>query len=154
MYRMIFQKNADRTINYHLYTSKIKSLPLDEEDRQEEQQRYLAEEVSWSGEDFRKLTCDNPDFTVTRVVIDTRFDDHGVNPESKRVLNTSECSKRCIVTVPRTAMCSNMNMEIEYNVSLTFWLYLVIRVFIGQYTMHQCFPRLSFEIKISLISLS
>ncbi|XP_032677728.1 major facilitator superfamily domain-containing protein 6 [Odontomachus brunneus] len=128
---LIKPKNSDRTINYHLYKSKIKSLQLDEEDRQEEQQKYLAEEISWSGEDFRKLTCDNPDSTDTRIVIDTQLDDHDKNLESKRVLNTNECSKRCIVTVPRNAMCSNMNMEIEYNVSLTFWLYLVIRVFIG-----------------------
>lgn len=113
----------------------MKSLQLDEEDRREERRRYLAEEVSWSEEAFRKLTCNSPDSTDTRVVIDTRLDDHDVNPESKRVLNTYECSKRCLVTVPRDAMCSNMSMEIEYNVSLTFWLYLVIRVFIGQYTM-------------------
>ncbi|XP_014475559.1 PREDICTED: uncharacterized protein LOC106744924 [Dinoponera quadriceps] len=125
------KNNVSRTINHYSYKSKIKSLPLNEEDRQEERQRYLAEEVSLSGEDFRKLTCDNPASTDNRVAIDTRFDNHSVNPESKRVLSTNECSKRCIVTVLRNAMCSNMNMEIEYNVSLTFWLYLVIRVFIG-----------------------
>ncbi|XP_011146297.1 uncharacterized protein LOC105187278 [Harpegnathos saltator] len=127
------KSSGNRTVNYHLYKSKMKGLQLDEADRREKRQRFLADEVSWSGEDFRKLTCGVPDSADTRVVIDTRLGDHSVrgDPQDKRVLSTNECQKRCIVTVPRDAMCSNMSTEIEYNVSLTFWLYLVIRVFIG-----------------------
>ncbi|KAL6260225.1 hypothetical protein P5V15_007760 [Pogonomyrmex californicus] len=124
--------DTNRTINYHLYKSKIKSLEPDEEDLQEERRRYLTEEISWAGEDFQKPICDNPDSANNQVMIDVRLYDHEAGLEAtERVLSINECRKKCIVTLPRNTVCSNMNMEIEYNVQLTFWLYLVIRVFIG-----------------------
>ncbi|KAG5312239.1 MFSD6 protein, partial [Acromyrmex insinuator] len=125
--------NINRTINYHLYKSKIKSLKPDEDDLQEEQQRYLSEKISWAGEDFRKPICDDLESNINnQITIQVRLYDHEANLEAtNRVLNINECKKKCIVTLPRNAVCSNMNMEVEYNVKLTFWLYLVIRVFIG-----------------------
>lgn len=118
-------------INYHLYKSEIKSLTSDEEDLQQERQRYLGEEISWTG-DFRKVTCDNSDYINDEITIDVQLYDHDANLKTtKQILSTNKCNKKCIVIVPRKAMCSNMNTEIEYNVSLTFWLYLIIRVFIG-----------------------
>jgi len=126
--------NINRTINYHLYKSKMKSLKPDEDDLLEKRQRYLTEEISWAEEDFRKPICDDPDFKNNQITIQVRLYDHEANLEAtKRVLSTNECKKKCIVTLPRNAVCSNMNMEIEYNIRLTFWLYLVIRVFIGIY---------------------
>lgn len=117
-----------------MYKSKIKSLKPDEEDLREERQRYLTEEISLAREDFLKPTCDDPDSINNQITIYMRLYDHEANLEAtKRVLSTNECRKKCIVTLPRNAVCSNMNMEIEYNVNLTFWLYLVIRVFIGTY---------------------
>lgn len=108
----------------------MKNLKLDEEDLQQERQRYLAEEISWAG-DFQKVTCDNSDY-INDVTIDVQLYDHDANLKiTKQVLSMSKCNKKCIVIVPRKAMCSNMNTEIEYNISLTFWLYLIIRVFIG-----------------------
>lgn len=124
--------NVNRTINYHLYKSKIKSLKPDEDDLREERQRYLTKEISWAGEDFQKPICDDPDSINNQITIQVRLYDHEANLEAtKRVLSTNECRKKCIVTLPRNAVCSNMNMEIEYNIKLTFWLYLVVRVFIG-----------------------
>ncbi|XP_069689213.1 major facilitator superfamily domain-containing protein 6-like [Periplaneta americana] len=41
------------------------------------------------------------------------------------------CAPRCLVTAPRKHVCSNLETEELYNISLTFWTYLVIRVFIG-----------------------
>ncbi|XP_018361970.1 PREDICTED: major facilitator superfamily domain-containing protein 6 isoform X2 [Trachymyrmex cornetzi] len=125
--------NINRTINYHLYKSKIKSLKPDEDDLQEEQQRYLSEKISWAGEDFRKPICDDLESNINnQITIQVRLYDHEANLEAtNRVLNINECRKKCIVTLPRNAVCSNMNMEVEYNVKLTFWLYLVIRVFVG-----------------------
>lgn len=107
------------------------SLEPDEEDSLEERRRYLVEQVSWSGENFRKLICDDLDSATNQIAIDARLYNRGAN--TWRVLSTNVCDKRCIVTALRSEMCSNMETEIEYNVSLTFWLYLVIRVFIGQY---------------------
>ncbi|KAG5334328.1 MFSD6 protein, partial [Acromyrmex charruanus] len=125
--------NINRTINYHLYKSKIKSLKPDEDDLQEEQQRYLSEKISWAGEDFHKPICDDLESNINnQIMIQVRLYDYEANLEAtNRVLNINECKKKCIVTLPRNAVCSNMNMEVEYNVKLTFWLYLVIRVFIG-----------------------
>ncbi|KAL6420553.1 hypothetical protein ACFW04_014879 [Cataglyphis niger] len=124
------KNNINQTINYHLYKSKMKNLKLDEEDLQQERQRYLAEEISWAG-DFQKVTCDNSDY-INDVTIDVQLYDHDANLKiTKQVLSMNKCNKKCIVIVPRKAMCSNMNTEIEYNISLTFWLYLIIRVFIG-----------------------
>ncbi|XP_012526802.2 uncharacterized protein LOC105831309 [Monomorium pharaonis] len=123
---------VNRTINYHLYKSKIKSLKPDEDDLREEQQRYLTEEISWAGEDFQRPICDDPDSINNQISIQVRLYDHEANLKStKRFLSANECRKKCIVTMPRNAICSNMNMEIEYNIKLTFWLYLGIRVFIG-----------------------
>ncbi|KYM78557.1 Major facilitator superfamily domain-containing protein 6 [Atta colombica] len=125
--------NINRTINYHLYKSKIKSLKPDEDDLQEEQQRYLSEKISWAGEDFQKPICDDLESNINnQITIQVRLYDHEAKLEvTNRVLNINECRKKCIVTLPRNAVCSNMNMEVEYNIKLTFWLYLVIRVFIG-----------------------
>ncbi|KYQ57900.1 Major facilitator superfamily domain-containing protein 6 [Trachymyrmex zeteki] len=124
--------NINRTINYHLYKSKIKSLKPDEDDLQEERQRYLLEKISWAGEDFQKPICDDLESVNNQITIQVRLYDHEANLEAtNRVLNINECRKKCIVTLPRNAVCSNMNMEVEYNIKLTFWLYLVIRVFIG-----------------------
>lgn len=146
--RCIFTFKDNRMINYHLYKSKIKSLKSDEEDLREERQRYLTEEVSWAEEDFQRPICDDPDSVSNQITIHVRLSDHKANLEAtKRVLSTNECKKKCIVTLPRNAVCSNMNMEIEYNIRLTFWLYLVIRVFVGTYFNYLL--RLSLTIKIS-----
>lgn len=120
-------------MNNFKYKSKIKSLKPDESDAREERRRYLAEEFAWADGDFRRLTCDSADYQVE---IDVRLKDRDDgDPAAERHLNANECRKRCIVTVQRDAMCSNKEMTIEYNVRLTFWLYLVIRVFIGQYVL-------------------
>ncbi|XP_012220725.2 uncharacterized protein [Linepithema humile] len=125
------ENDVNSTIYYHSYKSKIKSLELDGEDLREERQRYSADEISLA-EDFQKLTCDNPESTHNRIAIDMLLYNHNANLEStRRVLSTNECNKRCIVTAPRNSMCSNMDTEIELNVSLTFWVYLIIRVFIS-----------------------
>jgi len=132
LFFFLFQDNINQTVNYHLYKSKIKSLRPDEEDLQEERHRYFAKEISWMGENFRKVICDDSDSVNNRVAINVQlYTDNNTNLNAtEKILN--KCNKRCIVTVPRNAMCSNINMELEYNINLTFWLYLVIRVFIGK----------------------
>ncbi|XP_020290838.1 major facilitator superfamily domain-containing protein 6 [Pseudomyrmex gracilis] len=129
------ENNVDRTINYHLYKSKIKNLEPNEEDSREERARYSVEGVSWIGENFQKPVCDNldDDDTINRIAIDARLYDSDAKTMSTppRILSASACDKRCVVTAPRNEICSNMNVQVEHNVSLTFWLYLVIRVFIG-----------------------
>lgn len=48
-----------------------------------------------------------------------------------RTVQLSSCRARCLVTAPREEVCSNLEMEQTYDISLTFWSYLAIRVFIG-----------------------
>ncbi|XP_023714958.1 uncharacterized protein LOC111868499 [Cryptotermes secundus] len=48
-----------------------------------------------------------------------------------RTVQLSSCRARCLVTAPRQDVCSNLEIEETYDISLTFWSYLAIRVFIG-----------------------
>lgn len=46
-------------------------------------------------------------------------------------LDLGSCSHRCIATAPRAKVCSNMKTVLEVDMSLTFWSYLCVRVFVG-----------------------
>lgn len=48
-----------------------------------------------------------------------------------KTLDLGSCAPRCIATAPRKQVCSNMNDLQELDMQLTFWSYLVVRVFIG-----------------------
>lgn len=54
-----------------------------------------------------------------------------LNGSKNDMLELSSCAIRCIATSPRKKFCTNENEVIEYDVTLTFWTYLAIRVFIG-----------------------
>ncbi|RZF39206.1 hypothetical protein LSTR_LSTR012948 [Laodelphax striatellus] len=41
------------------------------------------------------------------------------------------CQPACLITANRKTLCTNDKRVVEYDIKLTFWLYLVIRVFIG-----------------------
>lgn len=43
----------------------------------------------------------------------------------------SGCRARCLLTAPREKVCTNLKNEEVYDIRLTFWSYLMIRVFIG-----------------------
>ncbi|XP_017757430.1 PREDICTED: major facilitator superfamily domain-containing protein 6 [Eufriesea mexicana] len=115
----------------HSYKSKLKILKATEEDRETKRQRYLSEEIAWTGKEFQKITCGNPDLETERIALTLPLFNYTLSSQPYKTLNAEDCSKRCIVTAPRREMCSNTKTVIEYNVSLTFWLYFVIRVFIS-----------------------
>lgn len=48
-----------------------------------------------------------------------------------RVVQLSSCRPQCLVTAPREQVCSNLEIQETYDISLTFWSYMAIRVFIG-----------------------
>ncbi|KAK2582249.1 hypothetical protein KPH14_004595 [Odynerus spinipes] len=120
-----------RSMSRQLYLSKLKKLDATEEDIEEQQQRYVVEKMSWDGETFETTSCQNSNTDDQTIVVNVPLFDYTQSPEPYKVLSFESCTKKCIVTMPRKEVCSNMNMEVEYNVKLTFWLYLVIRVFIG-----------------------
>ncbi|CAL7943469.1 unnamed protein product [Xylocopa violacea] len=125
------KNNASQAINYHSYKSKLKILKATEEDREMKQRRYISEEIAWTGKEFQRITCGNPDLENDRITLTLPLFNYSLSSEPYRTLNADDCSKRCIVTAPRKQMCSNKDTVIEYNVGLTFWLYFAIRVFIG-----------------------
>lgn len=82
--------------------------------------------------DFMNVTCKDPHAKAEEDV--TAFV-HLHNPENNlEILETIElekCQPRCLLTAARKDVCSNLKKEIVYDPQLTFWIYLVIRVFIG-----------------------
>nr|XP_003706892.1 PREDICTED: uncharacterized protein LOC100883226 [Megachile rotundata] len=127
----IIHKDDVSRVNYYSYKSKLKSLEATEEDRSSKKQRYLSEQIAWTGGKFQNITCGNPDLETEKIMLDLPLFNYSVSLEPYKTLNTEDCRKRCIVTAPRKDMCSNMNTVLEYNVGLTFWMYFAIRVFIG-----------------------
>nr|XP_033331623.1 uncharacterized protein LOC117223459 [Megalopta genalis] len=123
--------NASKTINYRSYKSKLKRLSLTDEDRELERQRYSSEEIAWTGDRFEKITCGNPDPRTEKIRLDLPLINYTSSATPYKFLTSDDCHKRCIATAPRKEVCSNKDMELEFNVRLTFWLYFVIRVFIG-----------------------
>lgn len=123
--------NASQAVNYHWYKSKLKTLKTTDVDREMNRRRFLSEEIAWSGKEYQKITCGNPDLESERVVLNLPLFNYSLSSEPYKTLNTDECRKSCIVTAPRGQMCSNKDMMVEYNVGVTFWMYFAIRVFIG-----------------------
>lgn len=125
------QDNASRTTNYHSYKSKLKTLEATDEDYGMKRRRYLSEEIAWTGNEFQKITCGNPDLDTDRISVTLPLFNYSVSSEPYKILNAEDCGKRCIVTAPRKEMCTNKKTVIEYNIGVTFWMYFAIRVFIG-----------------------
>ncbi|XP_050598666.1 uncharacterized protein LOC126926383 [Bombus affinis] len=123
--------NASRTTNYHSYKSKLKTLEATDEDHGMKRRRYLSEEIAWTGNEFQKITCGNPDLDTDRISVTLPLFNYSLSSEPYKILNAEDCSKRCIVTAPRKEMCSNKKTVIEYNIGVTFWMYFAVRVFIG-----------------------
>lgn len=48
-----------------------------------------------------------------------------------KTLNLGSCAPRCLATTPRKTLCLNKSSLMEKNMRLTFWSYLVVRVFIA-----------------------
>jgi len=46
-------------------------------------------------------------------------------------INMGQCEPQCLLTAFRSDVCHNLEKEIVYNPMLTFWVYLVIRVFLS-----------------------
>lgn len=127
------QDNASQTTNYHSYKSKLKTLEATDEDYEMKRRRYLSEEIAWTGNEFQKITCGNPNLDTDRISVTLPLFNYSLSSEPYKILNAEDCSKRCIVTAPRKEMCSNKKTVIEYNIGVTFWMYFAVRVFIGKY---------------------
>ncbi|KAJ8683434.1 hypothetical protein QAD02_019226 [Eretmocerus hayati] len=100
----------------------------------EKQQRYLvhklylpnANQGSTNGK-FLDAQC-KPTEEEASVSVDLSLPDAD---EPYDVIQAHDCRRTCILTAPRKQICTNFKTQIEFNVSLTFWSYLAIRVFIS-----------------------
>ncbi|KAI4482577.1 hypothetical protein M0804_008430 [Polistes exclamans] len=125
------KEKTNRTKNRQSYLSKLNKLELTDDDIAEERLKFVADEVSWDGETFEKVICKNTKENDQKIIVKVPLLDYAQSPEPYQILNIENCVKKCIVSMPRKEVCFNKNMQVEYNITLTFWLYLVIRVFIG-----------------------
>ncbi|KAF7271686.1 hypothetical protein GWI33_015479 [Rhynchophorus ferrugineus] len=53
------------------------------------------------------------------------------NLSTFRHFDFGSCSQRCLLTSPRKQICSNPKKTIEMDMNLTFWSYMLVRVFVG-----------------------
>lgn len=114
-------KNTELT-----FKTGLKALKLNEADNLEKRRRYLAQGLEWRNGQNSSVRCSQPQERVS-VRVDILNGEENVYAE--------ECSRSCLVTAPRDKICSNKKMSIEYNTRLTFWSYLVIRVFISEFCL-------------------
>ena len=115
---MNFQTGSSKAIDYRPFKTTLEALET-KTDISMEVQRYVLQKSNWTENNLLNVQCNNPDRADKNVLISV----------GNYVVN---CTKRCLLTAPRIEMCSNMKEEIVYNIQLTFWLYLAIRVFIGE----------------------
>lgn len=92
---------------------------------------YLAEEIMLAAGDFNPVKCENTIDRSQRITITVSIFNSTSNPEPYDSVNIDKCQERCIITAARRELCSNMDTIIEYNIQVTFWGYLAIRVFLG-----------------------
>lgn len=75
------------------------------------------------------ITCLQNQELSNRVTIIVPLDLN--NTDSIKQLKLGECQQRCLVSSPRKQVCSNMKTTIELEMTVTFWSYLCVRVFVG-----------------------
>ncbi|XP_033209800.1 uncharacterized protein LOC117168332 [Belonocnema kinseyi] len=107
-----------QVIDYRPFKTTLKALESTD-DLLMEVKKYLVQKSNWTGQNLINVQCDNPERADRNILI------------SAGNYNVMNCTQRCLLTAPRAEMCSNMKEQVVYNIQLTFWLYLAIRVFIG-----------------------
>ncbi|XP_043461287.1 uncharacterized protein LOC122497923 [Leptopilina heterotoma] len=81
--------------------------------------KYLVNKLNWTDNNMMNAECNINEETDSEVLI------------SVGNYNFTDCHRSCLITVPRSEMCSNLKKEIVYNTRLTFWLYLFFRLLIA-----------------------
>ena len=127
------QVDPSRSVtNYTEESTKLKGIEVNYIDRLEKKRRYLVEESARFGtNDFNLVKCQNPESSTQKVSVNLPLVNWTFSSEPYRSLYIEGCSKRCVLTAPRSQICGNKETIVEFNVSLTFWAYFAIRVFIG-----------------------
>ncbi|KAI5748555.1 hypothetical protein M8J76_000134 [Diaphorina citri] len=81
---------------------------------------------------FQSVTCiDDLNLASRNLSISVPLLNPDNNLQISTILKMDKCEPSCLATVPRSSICSNGKNTVEFDVSLTFWTYLIIRVLIG-----------------------
>uniref|UniRef100_A0A8D8T4W9 Major facilitator superfamily domain-containing protein 6 n=1 Tax=Cacopsylla melanoneura TaxID=428564 RepID=A0A8D8T4W9_9HEMI len=81
---------------------------------------------------FQQTTCiDDLNLASRNLSISVPLLNPDNNLQTSSILKMTQCEPSCLATIPRGAICSNSKHIVEYDTSLTFWTYLLVRVFIG-----------------------
>lgn len=101
--------------------------PPDHIDTEEEKQIYKIDYVN--SKQQSNITClENTAMIAKHISVTIPINS---NESTVKHLDLGSCSHRCIATAPRKNVCSNEKTSRELDMSLTFWSYLSIRVFVG-----------------------
>lgn len=112
------------------FNTSLKALKQSDMDVTEKLRRYLAQSIDWSGLGNSSAKCSiGTDAEQVNAMV---YLTNSTTEEVYDVVRLDGCTKSCILTAPRKDICTNAKMQIEYNIRLTFWAYLTIRVFIGK----------------------
>lgn len=85
--------------------------------------------VQYIDNKYSNITCNqNNSFSNKRVSVIIPLT---LNDTNIKELDLSSCSTRCIATAPRKQICSNPKVTVELDMTVTFWSYLFVRVFVG-----------------------
>lgn len=103
-------------INYKPFRTNLKSFN-ESTDSSVIKMKYLVEKSNWTDNNMMNVECNNDEGANQKVFI------------SAGNYNIMNCHQRCLITAPRSEVCSNLKEEIVYNIQLTFWLYLSFRLF-------------------------
>ncbi|XP_016840927.1 major facilitator superfamily domain-containing protein 6 isoform X1 [Nasonia vitripennis] len=111
------------------FATSLKALKQSETDVADKLRRYLAQSIDWPGVGNSSAKCSiEPDAEQVNAMV---YLSNSTTEEVYDVVTLDGCTRTCILTAPRKDICTNDKMQIEYNIRLTFWAYLTIRVFIG-----------------------
>ncbi|XP_060536920.1 uncharacterized protein LOC132708565 [Cylas formicarius] len=99
---------------------------ISHDDFEERRRSFLINRV----ENRQNVSClTNENLSRKQVIVTVPL--KGNNDSKIRHLDLGSCAKKCLVTSPRNQVCSNRKTVMELDMQLTFWSYLVIRVFVG-----------------------
>lgn len=120
--KLLLQGESNEATSYEPFKTVLKSFNETTESPVMKN-KYLVEKTNWTENNMMNVECENGEQIYQKVFI------------SAGKHNIMNCHQRCLLTAPRSEICSNLKEEVLYNIQLTFWLYLSYRLLNGQYLL-------------------
>ncbi|XP_066158207.1 uncharacterized protein [Euwallacea fornicatus] len=98
---------------------------ISHDDFEENRLTYLVKNV----EGKENVQCmENQSLLKKHITISIPVND---NETKIQYLDLGSCNRKCLLTSSRKQICSNQKTTVEKDMSVTFWSYLLVRVFVG-----------------------